>query len=75
MELKDIEKLLKLCRKQGVTEFNSTEISFKLGELPISPSVKAEIEAQEQEESQLTEKEMDDLVFYSVGGIPPGVSN
>jgi hypothetical protein len=74
MEIKDIEKLLKLCRKQGVTEFTSPDISFKLGDLPVTQSQRAEMDLQEQEEQQLSEKEMDDLVFYSVGGIPPGAN-
>ena len=32
--LKDLERLLKLLRKQGVTEFNQGELHLKLGELP-----------------------------------------
>ncbi len=32
--LKDLEKLLKLLRKQGVQDFKMGEIALKLGDLP-----------------------------------------
>ena len=32
--IKDLEKLLKLCRKQGVTEISVGAVAFKLGDLP-----------------------------------------
>ena len=32
--IKDLEKLLKMCRKQGITELNMAGMSFKFGELP-----------------------------------------
>jgi hypothetical protein len=32
--LKDLERLLKLCRKQGVTEIDLGVVKLKLGELP-----------------------------------------
>lgn len=31
---KDLEKLLKMCRKQGITDLTMGEMSFKFGELP-----------------------------------------
>ena len=33
--IKDLERLLKLCRKQGVLEITTAEVSFKLGEVPV----------------------------------------
>jgi hypothetical protein len=33
--LKDLERLLKLCRKQGVTEIKLNDVEFKLGEMPM----------------------------------------
>ena len=34
-DLKELEKLMKLCRKQGISEFEIDNIRFKLGDLPI----------------------------------------
>ena len=34
--LKDLQALLKLCRKQGVTEIALPQVSFKLGDLPVN---------------------------------------
>lgn len=36
--IKDLEKLLKLCRKQGVTEITVTGAHLKLGEAPVKYS-------------------------------------
>ena len=33
-ELKDLEKLFKLCRKQGISEMEIQGIKFKLGDMP-----------------------------------------
>lgn len=67
--LKDLESLLKLCRKQGVTEVVLPTVSFKLGE---PPKKKSEIEMEEEEEpvgdlydTPLTPEE---LVFMANGG-------
>ncbi len=69
--LKDLEKLFKLCRKHGITEIDLSRTSFKLGDLPTK------------EENQLAETETDpysnfptgeltpeQLMFYSSGGMP-----
>ncbi len=36
--LKDLEKLLKLLRKQGVQDFKMGDIALKLGDLPVERS-------------------------------------
>lgn len=36
--LKDLEKLLKLCRKQGVTEIKLSTVELKLGDMPYTNS-------------------------------------
>lgn len=72
--LKDLEKLLKLCRKQGVTEINLGQVSFKLGDLP---------QDQIQENVQYDEAQLDpyanfpggilspeELAYYATGGLP-----
>jgi hypothetical protein len=45
-DITELRKLLKMCRAQGVTEFTSGIVSFKLGDLP-------------QEEQVLTQEEVD----------------
>lgn len=70
MVLKEIEKLLKLCRKQGVTELTTPEISFKLGELPIKNQgelLEDETSYEEFPDGPLTNEE---LTFFANGGDP-----
>ena len=68
--IKDLERLLKLCRKQGVTELTAFEISFKLGDLPVRHPEQS-IEDQDQIENfpdgMLTPEE---LTFFANGGNP-----
>ncbi len=69
--LKDLEKLLKLCRKQGVTEIKLGVVELKLGDLPIEHSGK--LIADELDplanfpQGELTPTQ---LAFYSAGGAP-----
>lgn len=70
--LKDLEKLLKLCRKQGVTEINLGEVSFKLGDLPQEPGQVQYEEAQLDPyvnfpQGMLTPEQE---AFYATGGLP-----
>lgn len=71
--IKDLEKLLKLCRKQGVTEITLDKVSFKLGDLP-QTSNNALIQDEDPENpyagfptGELTPEQ---LAFYSSGGLP-----
>lgn len=32
--IKELEKLLKMCRKQGITELTMKDMAFKFGDLP-----------------------------------------
>jgi hypothetical protein len=71
--LKDLEKLLKLLRKQGVVDFKHGDIELKLGDLPV-----------ERSQTQDTEDELDNpyaafptgmltetqAMHYANGGIP-----
>lgn len=72
--VKDLEKLLKMLRKQGVTECNMAGISFKLGELPQSTG--STWNKSEEEQSNPLEGFPDgiltpeQLMFYSAGGHP-----
>ena len=71
--LKDLEKLLKLCRKQGVTEINLGTVSFKLGELAERESHQAIEETEASDpyanfpDGPLTQEE---LTFFANGGLP-----
>lgn len=68
---KDLERLLKLCRKQGVTEITLPTVSFKLGEMPVKHPEES-IEDQEDifadfPDGALTPEE---LTFFANGGKP-----
>lgn len=76
---KDLQALLKLCRKQGITDFKMNGIEIKFGELPKDQG----------QYTQETEVESDDpyagfpnriltpeeLTFYSAGGLPEDLPN
>jgi len=72
-DLKELKKLLQLCRAQGVTEINLGEVSFKLGDLPYEPdgskSITDETPAKYENfpTGNLTPEQ---LMFYSSGGSP-----
>lgn len=69
---KDLERLLKLCRKQGVTEITLPNVSFKLGDMPTKHPVES-IEDQQDDrligfpDGTLTPEE---LTFFANGGRP-----
>jgi hypothetical protein len=67
-DLKELEALLTLCRKQGVTELTIGDCSLKLGELPPPKSRK------KHKDEAFTSDELTDeqLMFYSAGGPPLG---
>ena len=72
--LKDLEKLLKICRKQGVTEIDLGTVKFKLGDLPVEQSqsiVPEEVDPTNPyanfPQGELTPEQ---LMFYSAGGDP-----
>lgn len=69
--LKELEKLLKLCRKQGVIEISVVGANIKLGELP----TKQVVESIEEEQNPLegfpdTELSPEELTFFANGGKP-----
>lgn len=69
--LKDLEKLLKLCRKQGVTEIKLGTVEFKLGDMP-DERTGTLIEDELDPMSNFPKGELtpDQLMFYSAGGKP-----
>lgn len=68
--LKDLEKLLRLCRKQGVTEIKLGSVELKLGDMP---NTKVEIEHDPVDPLKnfpTGELSPEQLMFYSSGGHP-----
>jgi hypothetical protein len=61
-DLKEFEKFLKICRKQGVTDVTFAGVSVKLGDLPLKPN---ESESDEIPTDELTPEE---LIYYAVNG-------
>lgn len=73
-DIKDLEKLMKLCRKQGVTELNTDNLSMKFGDLPERQHSTAGAEIEDDgdplagfPDGELTQEE---LTFFANGGLP-----
>jgi hypothetical protein len=71
--LKDLERLLKLCRKQGVIEIKLGTVSLKLGDLPEHREMTVSTEEEVEDkyagfpDGTLTPEE---LTFFANGGLP-----
>lgn len=65
-DTKELEKFLKICRKQGVIEIRFGGVSVAFGDLPKKSS-----EPEESEETQTDELTPEQLAFFSVGGHQP----
>lgn len=70
--LKDLEKLLKLCRKQGVKEIKHGSLELKLGDLPVDTKSSSIIVDDSDPYSNFPNGELSptQLAFYSSGGSP-----
>lgn len=72
--LKDLEKLLKLCRKSGVTEIKLGTVELKLGDLPQTTAsganIVADVNVNPYENFPDTMLTPEQLMFYSSGGLP-----
>lgn len=69
--LKDLQKLLQLCRKQGVTEIALPTVSFKLGELPVKHPTES-VEDQDDKYSDFPDGPLtpEELTYFANGGLP-----
>lgn len=58
--VKELEKLLKMCRKQGIIELTMKDMSFKFGDLPLVAKGGQMVveEEEEEEESKPTDEDM-----------------
>lgn len=71
--LKDLERLLKLCRKQGVTKLSLGAVSVELGDLPARPQTEAIEEPTEDEIYEAMPDRIlsnEELAFLANGGLP-----
>jgi len=72
--LKDLERLLKLCRKQGVTEVKLGDVELKFGDLPPEsrPSRDQDLIPTDNPYADFPDGELtpEQLMFYSAGGLP-----
>lgn len=59
-DLKEFEKFLKICRKQGVSDVTLNGISVKLGSLPTKPN---EDDSEEIPTDELTPEQ---LMYYAI---------
>lgn len=59
-DLKELSKLLKLCRSQGINEINLGDIHIKFGDLPVDKTMVAQ--EQGEGENQMSEDDLDRLV-------------
>lgn len=69
--LKDLERLLKLCRKQGVTDISFPQLSLKLGELPVKHPNQS-VEEQDERFSDFPDGPLtpEELTYFASGGNP-----
>lgn len=73
-DLKDLQKLFKLCRVQGITDFKMNGLEIKFGDLPTQSSNQYQEPTQDIitpygnfPQGELTPEQ---LMFYSSGGKP-----
>lgn len=74
-DLKDLKALFKLCRLQGITDFEMSGLRIKLGEMPVSrQQVRDYLSEQDAANPYANfpqgELSPEQLAFYSAGGLP-----
>lgn len=67
-DLKELQALLKLCRKQGVTEITLGGTVIKFGEAPRKYKDDGAEEEDQESDEPLTAAE---VLAYELGGMPP----
>ncbi len=68
-DLKELQALLKLCRKQGVTEITLSGTSIKFGDLP--PRKSGDKDETDSDDIPTDGPTDEQLMFFSVGGVRP----
>ena len=72
-DLKDLQKLFKLCRAQGITDLKMAGLEIKFGDLPVTPGATQEAvsdPASPWANFPQGELSPEQLAFYSAGGNP-----
>lgn len=64
MDAKDIQAVMKLCRKYGVTLFDTPNLTMKFGDLPKGKEDDADPESPD----ELTPEQ---IMYFSAGGTVP----
>lgn len=67
-DLTELQKLLKLCRKQGITEIKLGDISIRFGDIAKSDTEREE--ASEEKDILDSELTAEQLMYFSVSGEP-----
>lgn len=62
MDLKELEKFFKICRKQGVTDITFGEVTVKFGDLPIK--VHGQVEDEDIQTPDAPSQ--DDIIYWAV---------
>lgn len=63
MELKELDKFLKICRKQGVTEISCEGVSVKFGDMPNRKEA-----TEPDDEIEIDSLSPEQLMFYHTTG-------
>ncbi len=63
-DIKELQALLKLCRKHGVTDFQAGDLHLKFGDLP----PKGAVDTDDSEVATPGDLTPEQLMFFSVGG-------
>lgn len=77
VDLKELKKLIKYLRKEGITEFKADGIEFKLGNLPsklprlkkFHPIPDGQVDVSDQVNIETNEPSREELLFWSAGGV------
>ncbi len=67
MDIKELAKIIDLCRKKGIESLKMNDLELKLGELPIPRKRAIEATESTPEDAAITQE---DLLFWSSQGAP-----
>lgn len=68
VDIKELKKLVKYLRKEGITEFKSGDLEFKLGVILEKPRKSKQVDVSEQVNIDTDYPSPDEMLFYSAGG-------
>lgn len=71
--LKDLQKFFKLCREQGITKADLTQMQFEFGDItePVRAVTYSEESSDPYKNFPQGVLSPEELAFYSAGGVPP----